>query len=220
MSGNIRIKRKGIYGKGFLSESRQQQQAKIRQEENKLGPATVDEEMAALNSFTYRDSNEAIRRNAELDLKYAESLKSGKMGLADSTPSAFSGPAFSSSPDNGTGQLSNIAWDRQRITYDTEHHEPQSNSDWAREEIAFDKNNNGEPAKRGILRGENKMSNSVGKCPVGQEYVAPHMSKYDGRPVHVKGFCRDKANKVTPKDRAKFRADGKRAKGSTWGKKK
>ena len=39
---SITIKRKGIYGKGFLSEPQSEQYSKIRKEESKEGPNTVE----------------------------------------------------------------------------------------------------------------------------------------------------------------------------------
>lgn len=71
MASKIRIKRKGIYGKGFLSEPRSEQEASIRREERREGSAKVDEQMSALNSFNHGkgDANE--------DLRYAERLKDG-----------------------------------------------------------------------------------------------------------------------------------------------
>lgn len=69
---SIVVKRKGIYGEGFLSEPQHEQYAKIRKEENVEPPKLVDEQIAAENSFTYRNPN--LHPAANKDLRYAESL--------------------------------------------------------------------------------------------------------------------------------------------------
>ena len=47
------MKRKGIYGKGFLSEPQSEQFAKIRKEERIEGPILVEKQMSALNAFQH-----------------------------------------------------------------------------------------------------------------------------------------------------------------------
>lgn len=69
----IVIKRPGLYGSGFMSRPKAARFAKIRAEERKEGPKRVDEQMAAMRSFTYR--NPKLSKVGEQDLKYAESLK-------------------------------------------------------------------------------------------------------------------------------------------------
>ena len=64
----IVIKRKGIYGKGFLSEPQSEQYSKIRKEESKEGPTTVEEQMAALNAFRHGHGS------AHKDLEYAKKI--------------------------------------------------------------------------------------------------------------------------------------------------
>jgi len=66
---SITLKRKGIYGKGFLSEPQSQQYAKIRKEERIETPDLVEKQMAALNSFQHG------KGSAHRDLEYAEKLK-------------------------------------------------------------------------------------------------------------------------------------------------
>ena len=65
---SITIKRKGIYGKGFLSEPQSEQYSKIRKEERKENPNTVEKQMAALNAFNHGEGS------AHKDLKYAEKI--------------------------------------------------------------------------------------------------------------------------------------------------
>ena len=72
---SITIKRKGIYGKGFLSESRSEQEAKIRKEARIEGPVTVEKQMAALNAFSHG------KGNAHKDLVYAEKIAHEKPEL-------------------------------------------------------------------------------------------------------------------------------------------
>ena len=67
---SITIKRnKGIYGKGFLSEPKSEQHAKIRKEDKIEGNALVDKQMAALNAFSRNTYNKKITQE---NLKYAE----------------------------------------------------------------------------------------------------------------------------------------------------
>lgn len=70
---SIVIKRPGLYGPGFMSESKQARFAKIRKEERTEGPKLVHEQMAAMRAFTYR--NPKYRKVGEQDLKYSESVK-------------------------------------------------------------------------------------------------------------------------------------------------
>lgn len=75
---SITIKKKGIYGKGFLSEPRSEQEAKIRKEAKIEGPVTVEKQMAALNAFSHN------KGEAHKDLEYAEKIvhqQPGAMGL-------------------------------------------------------------------------------------------------------------------------------------------
>ena len=65
---SITIKRKGIYGKGFLSEPQSEQYSKIRKEESEEGPNTVERQMAALNAFSHG------KGSAHRDLEYAEKI--------------------------------------------------------------------------------------------------------------------------------------------------
>lgn len=65
---SITIKRKGIYGKGFLSEPQSEQYSKIRKEERKENPNTVEKQMAALNAFNHGEGS------AHKDLQYAEKI--------------------------------------------------------------------------------------------------------------------------------------------------
>ena len=65
---SIRIKRQGIYGRGFLSEPQSQQYAKIRKEERIEGSNLVEKQMAALNAFSHG------KGSAHKDLEYAEKL--------------------------------------------------------------------------------------------------------------------------------------------------
>ena len=65
---SITIKRKGIYGKGFLSEPQSEQYSKIRKEESKEGPNTVERQMAALNAFSHG------KGSAHRDLEYAKKV--------------------------------------------------------------------------------------------------------------------------------------------------
>ena len=69
---SITIKRKGIYGKGFLSEPQSEQYSKIRREESKEGPTTVERQMAALNAFSHG------KGSAHRDLEYAEKIGKDK----------------------------------------------------------------------------------------------------------------------------------------------
>lgn len=73
---SIQTKRKDVYGQGFLSEPQSEQYAKIRQEEKVESPELVDEQMAALNSWTSRDPKN--HPAAHEDLEYAESLNPGR----------------------------------------------------------------------------------------------------------------------------------------------
>ena len=63
---SITIKRKGIYGKGFLSESQSEQYAKIRKEERIESPILVEKQMLALNAFQH--DNGSVHK----DLEYAK----------------------------------------------------------------------------------------------------------------------------------------------------
>ncbi len=63
---SITMKRKGIYGKGFLSESQSEQFKKIRQEDKVEGPVLVEKQMSALNAFQHG------KGPAHKDLEYAE----------------------------------------------------------------------------------------------------------------------------------------------------
>ena len=65
---SIRMKRKGIYGKGFLSEPQSEQYSKIRKEEQKENPNTVEQQMAALNAFQHG------KGSAHKDLEYAKKI--------------------------------------------------------------------------------------------------------------------------------------------------
>lgn len=67
---SITIRRKGIYGKGFLSEPQSQQYAKIREEEKKENPITVERQMAALNAVSHGKT----KGIAHKDLEYAKKL--------------------------------------------------------------------------------------------------------------------------------------------------
>ena len=67
---SISIKRKGIYGKGFLSEPQSEQYSKIRKEERKEGSVTVERQMAALNAFSHGEGS------AHKDLEYAKKIGS------------------------------------------------------------------------------------------------------------------------------------------------
>ena len=73
---SITIKRKGIYGKGFLSEPRSEQEAKIRKEARMEGPITTERQMAALNAFSHN------KGSAHKDLEYANkiAMQSGEEG--------------------------------------------------------------------------------------------------------------------------------------------
>lgn len=73
---SIAIRREGVYGEGFLSEPESQQHARIREEERREGPDTVERQMAALNSFQHG------RGPAHEDLEYAESLNPNHRGEA------------------------------------------------------------------------------------------------------------------------------------------
>ena len=63
---SITIKRKGIYGKGFLSEPQSEQYAKIRKEERIESPILVEKQMSALNAFQHG------KGSAHKDLEYAK----------------------------------------------------------------------------------------------------------------------------------------------------
>ena len=65
---SIRMKRKGIYGKGFLSEPQSEQYSKIRKEEQKENPNTVERQMAALNAFQHG------KGSAHKDLEYSKKI--------------------------------------------------------------------------------------------------------------------------------------------------
>ena len=65
---SIVIKRKGIYGKGFLSEPQSEQYSKIRKEEKIEGPTLVERQMAALNAFNHGQGP------AHKDLEYAKKV--------------------------------------------------------------------------------------------------------------------------------------------------
>ena len=69
---SITIKRKGIYGKGFLSEPQSEQYSKIRKEESREGPNTVEKQMAALNAFSHG------KGSAHRDLEYAKKVGENK----------------------------------------------------------------------------------------------------------------------------------------------
>lgn len=73
---SITIKRKGIYGKGFLSEPRSEQESKIREEAKIEGAVKAERQMAALNAFAHN------KGNAHKDLEYAKKLarESGEEG--------------------------------------------------------------------------------------------------------------------------------------------
>jgi hypothetical protein len=74
----IVIKEQGIYGKGFLSEPRSEQEAKIRKESRIEGSVEAEKQMAALNAFSHN------KGSAHKDMEYAKKmgmdkrLKSGK----------------------------------------------------------------------------------------------------------------------------------------------
>ena len=68
----ISAKRKGIYGKGFLSGSRSEQEAKIRKEARIEGTARVEKQMAFLNAAT--SHNPSKHKDAHADLEYAKKL--------------------------------------------------------------------------------------------------------------------------------------------------
>ena len=72
---SITIKRKGIYGKGFLSEPQSEQYSKIRREEKIEGPTTVERQMAALNAFQHNHGS------AHKDLEYAKKIAHEKPEL-------------------------------------------------------------------------------------------------------------------------------------------
>jgi hypothetical protein len=65
---SITIKRKGIYGKGFLSEPQSEQYSKIRKEESREGSTTVERQMGALNAFQHGHGS------AHNDLEYAKKI--------------------------------------------------------------------------------------------------------------------------------------------------
>jgi hypothetical protein len=74
----IRIKRKGVYGEGFLSEPQSEQYRKIDQVEKKESPELVHEQLSALHSFNSK--NPRMRERAEKDLKYSEKTDPTKSG--------------------------------------------------------------------------------------------------------------------------------------------
>ena len=76
-SKSIRIKKEGIYGKGFLSEPRKEQEAKIRKEIKKEGPIEVERQMAALNAFQHGTGS------AHKDLEYAKKEAHSRVAFQD-----------------------------------------------------------------------------------------------------------------------------------------
>lgn len=84
----IKTKREGVYGKGFLSEPQSTQYEKIRAEERKETPQTVEKQMAALNAFQHNTGHHAA---AERDLKYAESLNPDREGMPAGRPGMAGG---------------------------------------------------------------------------------------------------------------------------------
>lgn len=70
---NITIRRAGIYGNGFMSKPKAARFAKIRKEIKLEGPKRVHEQMAAMDSFTYR--NKKLHKAGIQDLKYSERVK-------------------------------------------------------------------------------------------------------------------------------------------------
>ena len=69
---SITIKRKGIYGKGFLSEPQSEQYSKIRKEEKIENPDLVEKQMGALNAFSHSQGS------AHKDLLYSEKIGKNK----------------------------------------------------------------------------------------------------------------------------------------------
>ena len=83
---SIRIKRKGIYGRGFLSEPQSQQYKKIRKEEKIESPDLVEKQMGALNAFNHD------KGSAHKDLLYAEKIGKDqrlKSGLYHNCPEGY-----------------------------------------------------------------------------------------------------------------------------------
>ena len=76
---SIVVKRKGVYGKGFLSEPQEQQFARIDEVEKEESPAEVHEQLSAMHSFVSHDPKYA--QAAERDLKYSETKDPTESGL-------------------------------------------------------------------------------------------------------------------------------------------
>ena len=83
---SITIKRKGIYGKGFLSEPQSEQYSKIRKEEKIENPDLVEKQMGALNAFSHSQGS------AHKDLLYSEKIGKNKRlndGKSHNCPSGY-----------------------------------------------------------------------------------------------------------------------------------
>lgn len=187
--------RRGTYGKGFLSEPQQEEYARINQVEKRESPELVVEQTAAMNSWTAHDKKGKEHQRAHADLEYAEKL-------------AHKDPKKDPRPDPPSGS-SSLAWDRENYNYDVSHGN-QSGAEWALERERY------EASKAGSRKEvRNRMASE--KCGPGEEYVAPYR-KDDG--TEVAGYCRKATDRITPHDRRVDSENGKKARGSTWRKRK
>lgn len=231
----IRIRHPGIYGKNFLSKPQPQQYSEIRREEKVESPQEVDEQMSALNSYTYRDSKN-IHQSANKDLKYAERFRKGDppavsihttetrrtRGKEPFTLDLYINKAHDGSGNfQGTvsqgdkavsvrGTLSKnkvkeIQFHREQIR---EHPEPNEkpNIQRNRQETRYNEGFTAQGGDKEMVRN----ANSASDCGSDEEFVAGHPSTYNGRKIYVHAYCRKRTNNDTPRDRQIFSQNGRR----------
>ena len=172
--------------------------------EKKESPELVVRQTAAMNSWTSHDDKGKVHQHAHNDLEYAEKIEHGGDPKGDPRPDPRPDP-----PGNSSKDPSNEKWDRENYNYDIEHGD-RSGAEWALERERYDERN--APSIGGHKGGEKRMA-MKGRCGPGEEYVEPYR-KADG--TEVEGYCRKAHDRETPHDKRVERANGEKARGSTW----
>lgn len=225
----------------FDGSPREYRERIITENIRKYGQAEVDGEMSAVNSFEYR--NPKYHAPAEYDLKFATSLK-GKD--SDQDPPSSDPPTPSQREQNirwddenyvfdlQHGNKSGAEWAKQRLEHNgvdaAEIENLRISGDTMTGTYVNEKGHryhfliSGESAEEGEKNGGKRMkarqATGPRDCLADEEWVSPHASSYNGRPIDVVGYCRRKGEQLTAKDErdlsAAGRRNGKKAKGSHY----
>jgi hypothetical protein len=197
----IRIKRKGVYGEGFLSEPQSEQYRKIDQVEKKESPELVHEQLSALHSFNSK--NPRMRERAEKDLKYSEKtdneprrvkkvaeLSGNKVDIEAFHPSAYEEDAYAVR----THVVGKPYLDR----YTTNEMISAKSPEDAIDKFLAEKHKKGTEGENRLNQENGGDKNMSEKCAPGEEWVEEY-NKNDG--THVKGHCRRIHPHLTRADR-------------------